>query len=468
MNPEFPPDRLAAWTGGRWTKLPALPLEGFSIDSRSIRPGQMFVAIRTGKRDGHGFAAAAAAAGAPAALVSAAVPGLDIPQLVVPDTLSAFHAIAGAHRRGFPGTVIGVSGSAGKTSTKNLLAVLLGGADVLSTKGNLNNHLGVPLTLTRLDPRVHRHAVVEAGIGGPGEMAPLAAMIAPDLAIITLVAPAHLSGLGSMEGVAREKAGLAAAVREGGLCLFPASCLDFAAFRELRSRAVAVVRVPGAVPPAKGRIAAQFTVEPGFESTRLTLAYKGPPTAYHLRSASEGMAQNAALALCAALELGVAPEVLQARLTAWHPSSLRGDLQRSGGKLYYLDCYNANPASMTDALGAFACVAPEEEPRLYVIGGMEELGEESARYHADLGRSIRLRPRDLLFILGDHASEVRGGAISGGAAPGQVRVVGSLAPVSEALEGFRGAVFVKGSRRHELEKVLEGAAGIRLPVESHA
>ena len=468
MTLEFPPDRLAAWTGGRWTRLPALPTTGFSIDSRTIRPGQMFVAVRTARRDGHGSAAAAAAAGASAALVSAPVPGLDLAQLVVPDTVAAFHAIAGAHRRGFPGTVIGVSGSAGKTSTKNLLAVLLGGADVLSTKGNLNNHLGVPLTLTRLDPRLHLHAVVEAGIGGPGEMAPLAAMMAPDIAIITLVAPAHLSGLGSLEGVAREKAGLAAAVRDGGLALFPASCLDFASFRGLGARAVVVVRDPGGVSPGRGRTAAHFTVEPGFESTRLTLAYKGPPTAFHLRSASEGMAQNAALALCAGLELGIAPEVLQARLTAWHPAALRGELQRCGDKLYYLDCYNANPASMADALEAFGHVAPAGEPRLYVIGGMEELGAESARYHEALGRRIRLRPQDQLFVIGEHAPEVRAGALDGGAGPEQVRVVESLRSVSEALAGFCGAVFVKGSRRHELEKILEGAVGIRLPVESHA
>jgi UDP-N-acetylmuramoyl-tripeptide--D-alanyl-D-alanine ligase len=468
MNPEFPADRLAAWTGGRWTRPPAASPTGFSIDSRAIRPGQMFVAIRTEARDGHGYVAAAAAAGASAALVSGPVKGLDFPQLVVADTVAAFQAIARAHRRGFPGTVIGVTGSAGKTSTKNLLAILLGGAEVLSTKGNLNNHLGVPLTLTRLDPRLQRHAVVEAGIGGPGEMASLASMIAPDIAIITLVAPAHLSGLGSLEGVAREKAGLAAAVREGGLALFPASCLEFAAFRDLKTRSVVVVRGPGGVPPGQGRTAAHFTIEPGFESTRLTLSHKSPPTAFFLRSASEGMAQNAALALCAGLELGIAPEVLQARLAAWHPASLRGDLRRIGDKLYYLDCYNANPASMADALEAFGCVAPAAEPRLYVIGGMEELGADSARYHSALGRSIRLRPKDFLFIIGDHAPEVCAGALAGGADPDQVRVVESLGPVSERLAGFRGAVFVKGSRRHELERLLEGAAGVGLPMESHA
>jgi UDP-N-acetylmuramoyl-tripeptide--D-alanyl-D-alanine ligase len=468
MNPEFRPDRLAAWTGGRWTKAPALPLSGFSVDSRSVRPGQMFVAIRTERRDGHGFVAAAAAAGAAAALVRKAVEGLDVPQLVVGDTLAAFQAIAGAHRREFAGPVIGVSGSAGKTSTKNLLAVLLGGADVLSTRGNLNNQLGVPLTLTRLDPQAHRFAVIEAGIGGPGEMAPLAAMTAPDIAIITLVAPAHLSGLGTLEAVAREKAGLAAAVRGRGLAIFPSACLEFAAFRELATRAIVVVRGPGGGSPGTRQRVAHFTVEPGFDSTRLTLSYKAPPLAFHLRSASEGMAQNTALALCAGLELGIAPEVLQARLAAWHPAPLRGELQRSGGKLFYLDCYNANPASMADALEAFVLVAPAAEPRLYVIGGMEELGAESERYHAILGREIRLRKQDFLFIIGEHAPAVRAGAIAAGADPDRIRVIETLEPAAERLAGFHGAVFVKGSRRHELEKILKGADGVRLPIPSHA
>ena len=468
MSPEFFPDRLAEWTGGRWTKAPSVPIPGFTVDSRAVRPGQMFVALRTERRDGHGFVGAAAAAGASAALVARQVDGVALPQLVVEDPLRAFHAIAGAHRREFSGPVIGVSGSAGKTSTKNLLAVLLGGADVLYTRGNLNNHLGVPLTLTRINPRAHRYAVIEAGIGGPGEMAPLAAMIAPDIAIITLVGPAHLSGLGTVDGVAREKAGLAAAVGKGGLAIFPVGCLDFAAFRELDVRALAVVRSPGGGSPGTRQEVAHFTVEPGFESTRLTLSYKAPPVAFHLRSASEGMAQNTALALCAGLELGIPPELLQARLTAWHPTSLRGELQRSGDKLYYLDCYNANPASMADALEAFDNIAPAAEPRLYVIGGMEELGAESERYHAVLGRGIRLRSQDLLYVIGEHAAAVRAGAIAGGADPDSIRVVDSLAPASEKLAGFRGAVFVKGSRRHELEKILKGAAGIRLPMESHA
>src|SRR4051812_30832636 len=183
--PDFPPALLSEWTGGRWTAQPVSALSGFTIDTRQLRSGQIFVALKTDRRDGHDFLPAAQAAGASAALVSAPNPALTLPQLVVADPLGAFHAIGRAHREKITGPVIGISGSAGKTSTKNLLALLLGGnaGAVLATEGNLNNHLGVPLTLTRIDPQVHRYAVVEAGISAPGEMAVLAGMMDPDLAI---------------------------------------------------------------------------------------------------------------------------------------------------------------------------------------------------------------------------------------------------------------------------------------------
>src|SRR5581483_5456989 len=238
----FSPAQLALWTGGRWTVPPTAPLTGFAIDSRLLQAGQIFVALKTDRRDGHDFLPAALAAGATAALVARAHPRIALPQLVVGDPLAAFQAIASEHRRLFAGKVVGISGSCGKTSTKNLLTLLLGGeaGGVLATEGNLNNHLGVPLTLTRIEPARHRFAVVEAGVSAPGEMAPLAKMIEPDLALITLVAPAHLEDLGDVEGVAREKAALPAAIRASGIAVFPKQCAEFTPFRELDVRTLVV------------------------------------------------------------------------------------------------------------------------------------------------------------------------------------------------------------------------------------
>jgi len=468
MSLEFPPDKLAAWTDGRWTRRPDRFPTGFSVDSRRIRPGEAFVALKTGRRDGHDFLSAAAAAGASGALVSRNPGCAELPQLVVADPLGAFQSIAGSHRREFTKPVVGITGSAGKTSTKNLLAGLLGGSSVLATEGNLNNQLGVPLTLTRIDPSVHTHAVVEAGIGGMGEMAPLAAMIAPEIAIVTFVGAAHLAGLGGIEGVAGEKARLAAAVRPGGLAVFPSSCLDFAAFRALRSRTLAISKAAGPLPKSSPPSKVFFTAEIRGDSTLITLAHRSPATEYRLNSVSEGMAHNAVLALCAALELGVAPDDLRERLSRWRPSPLRGEFHRVDGRLFYIDCYNANPASMADALAAFHSLAPAGEPRLLVIGCMEELGADAARLHHALGRILPMRPGDSLILIGEDAGSIREGALAGGVESGCIQVVESLDPIAERIARFRGSVFLKASRRYGLEGALEGAGGIDRPVESHA
>lgn len=464
--PTFAPDTLAQWTGGRWTAPPRSPLTGFAIDTRAVGAGQVFVALKTDQRDGHDFLAAALAAGAGAALVATPDAAVALPQLVVADPLAAFQAIARAHRRAFRGPVIGISGSAGKTSTKNLLALLLGGdsAGVLATEGNLNNHLGVPLTLTRLDPAAHAFAVIEAGIGAPGEMRPLADMIEPDVALITLVAPAHTQQLGGIDGVAREKAVLPAATRAAGVAIFPQQAAAFAAFQALGVRTMVVE--PAAVirpaEPPKDRV--YFAVTQRGDSTAIALAYgPPPPLVFTLRRVTAGMAQNAALALCAALWLGIPRETLQARLGGWQPAKLRGEIRREDGRLLYLDCYNANPASMADALATFAAIAPADEPRLYVIGCMEELGPDAPAHHRQLGRLLPLRACDRLFVIGTWAHEVCAGVLEQNDFSRQIQMASSPEPMAACLAEWRGSVFLKGSRRYRLEQVLERSTSLPSP-----
>lgn len=454
----FTSSQLAAWTGGRWTATPVAPLLGFTMDTRQLQPGEIFVAIKSAARDGHDFLPAACAAGAAAAIVARAQPGVDLPQLVVADPLAAFQAIAREHRRTFTGPVVGITGSAGKTSTKNLLALLLGGeaGGVLATAGNLNNHLGVPLTLTRLDPAVHKCAVIEAGISAPGEMAPLAAMIEPDVAINTLIAAAHTADLGGLAGVAREKAVLPAAVRAAGVAIFPKAAEEFAPFRELGVRRMVIERADAIRPASPPTDRIYFTLTHRAAETAVAIAYGlPPPLVFTFRRVSDGMAQNAVLAICAALWLGVPAPSIQARLGAWQPAPLRGEIRRDGERLLYLDCYNANPASMADALAVFRDVAPAGQPRLYVIGGMEELGPESAAYHEALGRSLVLRPEDRLFVIGDQAHAVCAGALQNDDVSTQLQIVSTLDPVRAALATWTGAVFVKGSRKYRLETILE-------------
>jgi len=447
----------------------------------------VFVALKTEKRDGHDFLADAQTAGASAALVAVQNPSVALPQLVVADTVIAFQAIAREHRRAFRGPVVGISGSAGKTSTKDLLTLLLGGAScgvvategnlnktraasetpltggVLATEGNLNNHIGVPLTLTRIDPAQHQFAVVEAGISEPGEMAVLARMIEPDVAIITLVAPAHTEELGGIDGVAKEKAVLPAAVRARGVAIFPESVAEFAAFRELKVDTLVVGRRENitAAKPEKNPIA--FSITHRAESTIVTLMTGEKKAEFVLRRVSDGMAQNAALAITAARWLGVTDHAINSRLAGWKSGKLRGEIRQLDGRLLYLDCYNANPASMADALTAFESIAPADEPRLFVIGCMEELGAESAMHHLALGRSLHLRDEDQLFVIGSHAHDVCSGVLQQGDFTRQIQIVSTLEPVTAFLADWRGSIFVKGSRRYQLEKVLEVQTSFPLP-----
>jgi UDP-N-acetylmuramoyl-tripeptide--D-alanyl-D-alanine ligase len=449
--PTFSPESIAAWSGGRWSRTVSTTFRGFTQDTRSLSAGQVFVALQTEKRDGHDFLADAEAKGAAAALVRREIAGVTLPQLIVDEPLAAFQRIAAAHRRTFTGRVVGITGSAGKTSTKDLVQLLLGGAPaVMATEGNLNNHLGVPLTLTRLHASIHHDAVIEGGINKHGDMAELVAMIQPDHGIVTLVGPAHLEQLGSLDGVAREKVQMLTAVRSGGLQVFPVSCVGYLPFRALPNPLVlvpaneAMVRVDGQT--------IIFTVLHRPDRTEITL---GAKRTFILRRVSSGMAQNAALALALASELGVDDATLQVRLGGWQPSKWRGEMQRVGAAEVYCDFYNANPASMQDAIQAFTSLARPELPRLYVLGGMEELGEHAADFHRQLGRTMLLRPGDFLFTLGTHAAALREGLLENGNDPAQLAVIDDLAPVRAKLATFAGAAFLKGSRRYRLETALD-------------
>lgn len=448
--PSFAPEKLATWTGGSWTRIPRGTVTGFNQDTRTLSAGQVFVALKTDRRDGHDFLSEAQKGGAVAALVSCEVTGTTLPQLVTTDPLGAFQRIAREHRREFHGTVVGVTGSVGKTSTKDLLALLLGGSpDVLATAGNLNNFIGVPLTLTRLEA-THRAAVIEAGISVPGEMAGLAEMIEPDHSVVTLVAPAHLEKLGSVEGVAAEKSRLPAANRAGGLAVFPVSCWAYEPFRTLANPLVLVPESEGMTKVGARTVKFNVFHRPG----RTEVTFEGRRR-FVLRRVSAGMAQNAALALALASELGVKDAALQARLENWQPSKWRGELRQSGEAMVYCDFYNANPASMTDAIDAFNGAVGADLPRLYVLGSMEELGAESASYHRQLGRLLHLRRGDFLFALGSQAAALCEGLLENGNDPAQVAVIADVAPVRKRLAGFKGAVFLKGSRRYQLETVLD-------------
>lgn len=442
--PTFAAADLAAWTDGRWTTAPAA-VTGFGTDTRALGAGDAFVALRTDRRDGHDFLPDARARGAACALVSRPVAD-PLPQLVVADAASALRAAAGAWRRRFPGPVVGVTGSVGKTSTKDLLGALLGPAAFV-TEANLNNLLGVPLMLLRLEPARHRYAVIEAGMSVPGELGVSAAILRPDVAIVTAVAAVHLEGVGSLAGVAREKATLVGALAEGGRAILPAALLAWPDFAAHADRCVAL-RFVGEPAPAV-RPARLVEASLGEEAGRRVLRLDGE--SFPLGPVSDGLARNAALAILAAREVGADLAALRAALVAWSPPVGRGSVHADGARTFYVDCYNSSPAALLDAARCFDRLSAAARPRLWVLGGMAELGADSAALHRGCGAELPVRADDAVVAFGGDAAQLLAGLPVG---PGPRVAAGTLDDVRAAIAAHAGFVFVKGSRSFALERAL--------------
>jgi UDP-N-acetylmuramoyl-tripeptide--D-alanyl-D-alanine ligase len=256
--------------------------------------------------------------------------------------------------------------------------------------------------------------------------------------------------------VAREKAELPRAAR---MAVFPTSCLEYTAFRDLTVPTLQVERVEdlAALCEPLGADRARYCLARSAATTELRLS-AAPDIAFTMGVVSEGLAQNAALALVVALRLGLPIDSLRQRLAGWRPGDLRAEVRREGNRLVYVDCYNANPASMGDALDAFLSVAPEAEPRFFVLGAMEELGTEAEHHHRELGRRLPLRAGDLCCFVGGQGEAVRAGVREAGLAPARIELVPDAASLAGRVAAFRGSIFVKGSRRHALERAL-GEAG---------
>jgi len=445
--PTFSSADLATWAEGRWTVSPRAAVTGFGTDTRALRPGDVFVAVRTERRDGHDFLGAARSQGAACALVGRPVAD-DLPQLVVDDPLVALRRVAARWRADFPGCVIGVTGSVGKTSTKELLAALLG-TDAFVTEANLNNLIGVPLMLLRVEPGIHRFAVIEAGMSVPGELGLSAAVIRPDLAIVTNVAPVHLEGVGSLAGIAREKASLVAQLAPGGRAIIPAALLAWPEFAAHAARCVAVQFAGEAAPavaPARLVCASFLTDARGHRS----LVLDGE--VFPLAPISDGLARNAALALVAALEAGRPSAELAGVTAKWMPPAGRGSVHVEGERTFYVDCYNSSPASLLDSAGAFDRLSRlSAAPRLLVLGGMAELGPTSAQLHRDCGAQLPLRSGDHVVVFGGESAAL----LQGVALPGvRLSVAASVEEAAASVAAHRGFVFLKGSRSFALERCL--------------
>jgi len=426
---------------------------GFGIDTRLLQAGEVFIALKTEKRDGHDYLAQALEKGAAAAIVSDPQPEIGIPQIVVESPLKALQTLGAAWRKRWGGRVIGVTGSCGKTSTKEMLGLLLGRTDTFVTPGNRNNFIGVPLSELMLRPH-HKRAVLEAGISEGGEMELLATMLDPDVAVVTTIGPAHLELLGSIEGVAREKSVLPRHAREKTF-LGPA-CASYEAFAEAEfahphwvlpeSRAADL--------PERGQLwtyALQSSEDGG--SARVHLC-NGKAITFPAPRATEGMIENTCLAVMVALSEGVPEADILERLAKWKPTAQRGEFLEIGGRRVYADHYNANPASFADAAHYFHRRF-SEGPRVWVIGGMEELGPESAAWHRKLAAGLPLGREDRVFLIGGMTVEMQSALQNARVRPASVTFVPEIEEAIEEILESEGVLFLKGSRKYRLEKILD-------------
>ena len=357
---------------------------GVSIDTRTLRPGDLFVALKAA-RDGHDFVAQALEKGAGAALVSRIPEGVseDAPLLIVKDVQAGLEALGQAARARTAAKVIGVTGSVGKTSTKEMLAA------ILSTQGrthasvaSYNNHWGVPLTLARM-PRQTEYAVIEIGMNHPGEISPLARQARPHVALVTTVAAVHLEAFDSVAGIAHEKAAIFDGLTAGGT---PVVNADIEHADILRQHAQAL----GAKTVDFGRAACDFVltdVEQLSDSVRAVATIGGKTFAYDVASAGTHFAMNALGALAVCRELGVDIDRAIAGLKLWSPVQGRGVREiialPKGGQIEVLDdSYNANPTSLVAALDVLAAV--QGTRRIAFLGDMKELGPEEQAMHADV------------------------------------------------------------------------------------
>ncbi len=413
----LPLAEVAALCAGRLDGAPgAESVTGVQVDSRRISPGDLFVAVGAGET----FVADALARGAAAALV---------PE----DALAALAALAGAVRARSRARVVGITGSTGKTSTKDILAAICAPVRrTVANEGNLNNEIGVPLTLCRLEPDTDI-CILELAMRGPGQIAELCAFAKPDVGVITNVGPAHVGLLGSLEAIVRAKAELVEALRPGATAIVPAG---FPVERD----DLEVVRL--GEPDAR------------VEHERTLLRFQGTEIAFDFTARHQ--ARNALAALHAAAALGVAPPAsVEVTFSPW-----RGEeVPLPGGGLLVNDAYNANPVSMRAALEHL--VEREAGRRtVAVLGDMAELGAEGPRYHREIAEAIRRLGIDVVFAVGPLSEAYVDPPVAG-----RTWWSPELDP-NALIERLRGelrpgdAVLVKGSRAAGLEAVALALAGV--------
>ncbi|HUH61925.1 MAG TPA: UDP-N-acetylmuramoyl-tripeptide--D-alanyl-D-alanine ligase [Terracidiphilus sp.] len=444
----------------------ALVAEGYSIDSRTVNAGELFFAVRGERLDGHDFIEAALKRGAIAAVVSrarvATLPDsvLAVPLLIAEDTLAALQSLAAHVRRHWGRRLVAVTGSAGKTTTKEAAAAALGAAfHVLKSQGNLNNGFGLPLQLLRLEPE-HEFAVIEMGMNHLGEIAALARIAAPDWGVVTNVGTAHIENFSEGQaGIARAKFELVAALPANGAAFLNCDDAYVSQFgRDFQGRVIYF----GAGPCADPQI-----LETTEDLEGLHVRFRARDREGHLTLHLLGAhnASNAMAGLAVALEAGVDFDAAVSALESLSAQAMRGQVIEIDGATILNDSYNSNPEALRSMIRTLA--SRPAGRRILVGGEMLELGEQGPALHAACGRAAAEAGLDLVAGVQGNAEHLAAAACRGG-------VASVFLPDAEAAGRWLkqnlqpgDVVLVKGSRGVHLERAIAALSGGMESVEAH-
>ena len=419
---------------------------GISIDTRTLQNGNLYVAIKGKNFDGHDFAEQAKQAGAVAVMCEHALP-VNLPQVIVNDSRLALAELAGYWRRLLPVKVVGITGSNGKTTVKEMVAAILATqGETLSTQGNLNNEIGAPLTLLKLTD-VHRYAVIEMGANHPQEIAYIAKYVQADVSVITNAGPAHVEGFGSIDGVARAKAEIIEQLNDNGIAILNRDDAFFDFWRNLAGKRQVVSFGLHADADVSAKNISLEMDQTHF-STRFELQMKTEHMPIKLKLLGKHNVINALAAAAAATQMGLDLTNVKAGLECMRPVTGRMQpLLGRKGNWVIDDTYNANPASLFAGLSSLS----DQHENWLVLGAFAELGEDSLALHQQMGILLNSMPVQRLFAQGEGAEHTVAAFNGDGRFfQNQEQLITAL---QQALTG-RETLLIKGSRSQRMENVV--------------
>ncbi|MGI6669600.1 MAG: UDP-N-acetylmuramoyl-tripeptide--D-alanyl-D-alanine ligase [Acetivibrionales bacterium] len=450
-------DEIIEAIGGKYTgDAGGAVITGVSTDSRTIRPGDIFIPLIGENFDGHDFIGDAFEKGAAASLThrkSVNFPGKTV--ILVNDTLKALQDLAACYRKSFDIPFIGVTGSVGKTSTKEMVACAIGARyNVLKNEGNLNNEIGVPLTMFRLDGS-HEAAVVEMGMSAPGEIRVLSAIVRPRVGIITNIGMSHIEKMGSRSNILKAKLEILEGLQPGGLLVLNGDDIMLSGAQSLLDCRTVTYGLGEGVDYMAYNIRSY-----GENGVKFDIMDEGVEYCIHVPAPGIHNVYNALAAIAAGRELGVPVKELASGIACYRPGEMRLNIIKTGGFTVINDAYNASPHSVKAALEVLGELAAER--KIAVLGDMLELGEWSSSAHKETGGYAAGKKLDYIVTVGRRALDIAGGAVEAGFAPEKTA---SFMSNAEALDYLKrvirpgDAILVKGSRGMKMEEIVLALTG---------